>query len=117
MRYSFAAAFICLAWQTSAALAYSCNDNHYVNSSGHVVHSPSCGVEPDKHAAECVDGGVSFSEHHVGLARITAASPTGIEAGADGAPFLPELGAGPENTQAELSRASSAHPTALVRIA
>ena len=50
----------------SAARAYSCNDNHYVNSSGHVVHSPSCGEEHEKRAAECRDGSVSFSEHHRG---------------------------------------------------
>ena len=34
MRYLFAAAFVCLVWHASSALAYSCNDNHYVNSSG-----------------------------------------------------------------------------------
>jgi hypothetical protein len=47
----------------------------------------------------------------VELARITAVSLTGIEAGTDGDPFLPELGAGPENIQAELIRASSAQAT------
>jgi len=66
MRYLFVAAFVCLVWHASSALAYSCNDNHYVNSSDHVVHSPSCGAEPEKRTAECRDGSVSFSEHHRG---------------------------------------------------
>jgi predicted RNA-binding Zn-ribbon protein involved in translation (DUF1610 family) len=66
MRYLFAAAFVCLVGHASSALAYSCNDNHYTNSSGHVVHSPSCGKEPEKRTAECRDGSVSFSEHHRG---------------------------------------------------
>jgi len=51
---------------TGNALAYSCNNNYYVNSSGHVLHSPSCGEEQQKHTAECRDGSVSFSEHHRG---------------------------------------------------
>jgi predicted RNA-binding Zn-ribbon protein involved in translation (DUF1610 family) len=66
MRCLFAAAFFCVAWQASPALAYSCNDNHYVNSSEHVVHSPSCGQEHEKRMAECRDGSVSYSEHHSG---------------------------------------------------
>jgi predicted RNA-binding Zn-ribbon protein involved in translation (DUF1610 family) len=66
MRYLLAAAFVCLVWHASPALAYSCNENHYVNSSGHVVHSPSCGNEHEKRTAECRDGSVSFSEHHRG---------------------------------------------------
>ena len=37
-----------------------------VNSSGHVLHSPSCGQEHEKRTAECRDGSVSFSEHHRG---------------------------------------------------
>jgi uncharacterized protein DUF3761 len=36
------------------------------NSSGHLVHSPSCGEEHEKRTEECRDGGVSFSEHHRG---------------------------------------------------
>jgi hypothetical protein len=28
-------------------------NNHYVNSSGHLVHSPSCGEEPQAPTAEC----------------------------------------------------------------
>jgi Protein of unknown function (DUF3761) len=48
------------------ALAYSCNNNHYVNSDNHLVHSPSCREEPQKRTAECRDGSVSFSEHHSG---------------------------------------------------
>jgi hypothetical protein len=34
---------ICFAAQTGKALAYACSNNYYVNSSGHVVHSPTCG--------------------------------------------------------------------------
>src|SRR5580698_4037411 len=41
----------------------------------HVLHSPSCGQEHEKRTAECRDGSVSFSEHHLGNARTTAASP------------------------------------------
>ena len=52
MRYLVASALVCLAYQASPARAYSCNDNHYVNSSGHVVHSPSCDEEHEKRAAE-----------------------------------------------------------------
>lgn len=57
---------IVFAAQTGEALAYVCNNNHYVNSSGHFVHSPSCGHEPLRHTADCRDGSVSFSEHHRG---------------------------------------------------
>jgi hypothetical protein len=66
MRYLLAAAFVCLGWHASSALAYRCDDHHYVNSSGDVAHSPSCGEEREKRAAECRDGSVSFSEHHRG---------------------------------------------------
>ena len=66
MRYLFATAFVGLVWHASSALAYSCNDNHYVNSSEHVVHSPSCGDQHEKRNAERRDGSVSFSEHHRG---------------------------------------------------
>jgi hypothetical protein len=52
--------------QAGVALAYECNNNHYVNSSGHLVHSPSCGREPLHHAADCRDGSISYSEHHRG---------------------------------------------------
>lgn len=65
MRSFFAAALVtCFAGQVSLALAYTCNNNYYVNSSGHLVHSPSCGEEHQKRTAECRDGGVSYSEHH-----------------------------------------------------
>jgi hypothetical protein len=57
---------ICFAGQTGKAFAYACNNNYYVNSSRHVVHSPSCGQEHEKRTAECRDGSVSFSEHHSG---------------------------------------------------
>ncbi len=53
--------------QTREAPAYTCNNRYYVNSSGHVVHSPSCEQENDlPHTAECRDGSTSFSEHHRG---------------------------------------------------
>ena len=57
---------ICFAAQCGKAVAYACNNNYYVNSSGHVLHSPSCGQEHEKRTAECRDGSVSFSEHHRG---------------------------------------------------
>jgi hypothetical protein len=56
-----------LAGQTREATAYDCNNNYYVNSSGHVVHSPSCEQENGfHHTAECRDGSTSFSEHDRG---------------------------------------------------
>jgi Protein of unknown function (DUF3761) len=64
--------------QVRAANAFACNSRHYVNVSGHVVHSPSCGnkSEPPRHTATCRDGSISFSEHrrgtcsgHRGVAR------------------------------------------------
>lgn len=62
--------------QPSGAFAYACNDRHYVNSSGHVVHSPTCGGAPGHHEAICRDGSESHSEHrrgtcshHGGVAR------------------------------------------------
>ena len=49
MRYVFAYPIAALGlvavWSTPAltsAQAYTCNQNYYVNSSGHVVHSPTC---------------------------------------------------------------------------
>jgi hypothetical protein len=54
------------AGQSSDALAYACNNRHYVNSSGHWVHSPTCGGAPGHHAAICRDGSESHSEHHRG---------------------------------------------------
>ena len=52
--------------QAPKAQAYECNNRHYLNSSGHWVHSPTCESEPGHHTAECRDGSVSFSEHHRG---------------------------------------------------
>jgi hypothetical protein len=51
-----------------APTTYPCNNRYYLNSSGHVVHSPSCGSgsEPSHHTATCRDGSVSYSEHHRG---------------------------------------------------
>jgi hypothetical protein len=66
---------LALAGQTREASAYTCNDNHYVNSSGHWVHSPSCGAESDHQEAVCRDGSVSFSEHRRG----TCAHHGGVE--------------------------------------
>ncbi len=43
--------------------------DHYVNSSGAVVHSPSkstSGKAPDGATAKCRDGSWSFSQHHRG---------------------------------------------------
>ena len=37
------------------AAIVACNNNYYVNSSRHVVHSPSCGEEHEKRTAECRD--------------------------------------------------------------
>ena len=53
--------------QVGEASAYACNYRYYVNHSGHVVHSPSCGVrgEGTPHAT-CRDGSISYSEHHRG---------------------------------------------------
>jgi predicted RNA-binding Zn-ribbon protein involved in translation (DUF1610 family) len=67
MKFLLATALVIgFAGQSGEALAYTCNDNYYVNSSGHLVHSPSCGQEHGKRTAECRDGSVSFSEHHRG---------------------------------------------------
>ena len=54
--------------QVSDADAYACNNRHYVNSSRHAVHSPSCGneSEPPHHTATCGDGSISYSEHRRG---------------------------------------------------
>lgn len=55
-----------IAGQSSGALAYACNNGHYVNSSGHWVHSPTCTGAPGHHEAICRDGSESHSEHHRG---------------------------------------------------
>jgi predicted RNA-binding Zn-ribbon protein involved in translation (DUF1610 family) len=57
---------LALAVHGSEAFAYACNSRYYVNVSGHLVHSPSCGQEHLRRTAECRDGSVSFSEHHPG---------------------------------------------------
>jgi hypothetical protein len=53
--------------RSDAASGYACNQRHYVNVSGHFVHSPSCGPkgEGTPHAV-CRDGSISYSEHHRG---------------------------------------------------
>jgi hypothetical protein len=69
MRTILIIAVLCWAFgQISEANAYACNNRHYVNSSGHLVHSPSCGneSEPRQHTATCRDGSISYSEHHSG---------------------------------------------------
>ena len=67
MRCLLAAALIIgLGMEASEAFAYACNNRYYVNVSGHIVHSPSCGQEHLKRTAECRDGSVSYSEHHRG---------------------------------------------------
>jgi hypothetical protein len=55
-----AVVIICFAGQTDKAFAYDCNNNYCANSSGHLVHSPSCGEEHEKRTAECRDGSVSL---------------------------------------------------------
>jgi hypothetical protein len=45
-----------LVGQSGTAVGYAGNNNDYVNSSGHLVHSPSCGEEHQKRTAECRDG-------------------------------------------------------------
>ena len=47
-----AALVICFSAQSGKALAYACNNNYYVNSSGQLVHSPSCGQEHEKRTTE-----------------------------------------------------------------
>jgi hypothetical protein len=67
MRCFLAAALLVgLVGQPGEAFAYTCNDRHYVNVDGQVVHSPSCGREDEKRTADCRDGSVSFSKHHSG---------------------------------------------------
>jgi hypothetical protein len=69
MRTILVIAVLCGAFgQISDANAYACNNRHYVNSSGHLVHSPSCGneSEPPQHTATCRDGSISYSEHRSG---------------------------------------------------
>jgi hypothetical protein len=76
--------------QTHEAAAYARNNRYYVNSSGHVVHSASCGEEKSfRHTAECRDGSTSFSEHHRAPARTTMESRIGTEWPAAGAGRLP----------------------------
>jgi hypothetical protein len=56
----------CVALPLSAQ-AYQCNNRHYVNSSGVLVHSPSCGKSSEGHeTAICRDGSHSYSMHHSG---------------------------------------------------
>jgi hypothetical protein len=51
----------------SEADAFQCNSGHYVNSSGVIVHSPSCGKPSEGHeTAICRDGSHSYSMHHRG---------------------------------------------------
>jgi allantoicase len=64
---SIAAALALSAALPLGAQAYQCNNRHYVNSSGVLVHSPSCGNGSEGHeTAICRDGGHSYSMHHSG---------------------------------------------------
>jgi Protein of unknown function (DUF3761) len=57
---------LCIVLGTNAQ-AYQCNGNHYVNSSGVEVHSPSCGQASEGHeTAICHDGSHSYSMHRSG---------------------------------------------------
>jgi hypothetical protein len=47
-----AAIVAALAGQSDGAWAFACNNNHYVNVSGHIVHSPTCDSEPGHHTAQ-----------------------------------------------------------------
>jgi hypothetical protein len=60
------ALIVALAGPSDRAWAFACNNNHYVNVSAHLVHSPTCEAEPGHHTAHCRDGSESFSEHHQG---------------------------------------------------
>jgi hypothetical protein len=39
--------------QPGEALAFACNNSYYANSSGHLVHSPTCAGAPGRHTAIC----------------------------------------------------------------
>jgi len=47
--------------KASNAFAHTCNSGHYVNSSGHWVHSPICPGAAGHHEAICRDGSESHS--------------------------------------------------------
>ncbi len=77
-----------VAGQSSDVLAFACNARSYVNSSGHVVHSPTCAGAPGHHEAICRDGSESHSEHRrstcshhggvaLGVASITPSTKLG----------------------------------------
>lgn len=69
MKFLLAAVLaISFAGEIGEAIAYECNDNHYVNRDGDEVHSPSCGPQHDHESptAQCRDGSVSYSHHHSG---------------------------------------------------
>ena len=60
------AMMVCVVVHANDAFAYACNNRYYVNVSGHLVHSPSCGKEHLRPTAQCRDGSISYSEHHRG---------------------------------------------------
>jgi Protein of unknown function (DUF3761) len=66
MRICSLIAMLALVGQTNEAEAYACDNRHYVNSSGRIIHSASCGREHLHQTAIYRDGSVSFSEHHRG---------------------------------------------------
>jgi hypothetical protein len=88
MRYLFATAFVCLVWHASSALAYSFNDNHYVNSSGTWCIRRPAVMSTRSVPRSAAMAASAFQSTTVGRARITVASPTGI-AGMDGGLSLP----------------------------
>ncbi|MCC2111167.1 MAG: DUF3761 domain-containing protein [Hyphomicrobiales bacterium] len=65
MRAIVLAACLVVALATPAD-AYRCNSRHYFNSSGRLVHSPSCGRHKARKMAICYDGSRSYSRHHRG---------------------------------------------------
>ena len=117
-----AALVICFAAKCGKALAHACNNNYCVNSSGHVVHSPSCGKEHEKRPCG-MSAALAFRSITTGPARTTAAWRTGIDPASYGwrsfvAARLPDAGAPPAGAS-ELSLSSDAfgyNPTHLVQL-
>jgi hypothetical protein len=61
------AGWLVMSLMITPASAYQCNSLHYLNSSGHDIHSPSCDSQHLNHVtAHCGDGSISSSEHHRG---------------------------------------------------
>jgi hypothetical protein len=88
-----AALVICFAAHSGKALAYACNKNYYVNSSGHLVHSPSCGHEHQSARRNAAMAALAFQSITVGRARFMAVSRTGIELARTGVVLCRTIGA------------------------